>query len=87
MTLENLGKRIRWFRKALKLSQAALAAVLHVARQTISNWERGRAALSADIVPDLCRALKISPNELYGVVVPVLRATSRQGNGLAHAWR
>lgn len=39
--MESLGQRIKRFRKALKLSQAALGDRIGVSQATISQWEDG----------------------------------------------
>lgn len=74
MTLVELGLRIRGFRMMRHLTQAALAAVMNVTRQAISRWEKGRSSLPVCRVPDLCRVLAISPNELFDIRVPVARS-------------
>lgn len=49
MTEPTIGTRIRNARRAAKMSQAELAALLEVSRQTVFFWESDRAK------PDLCR--------------------------------
>lgn len=39
--MNNIGKNIRTLRIRKKLSQDQLAQVLHVTRQTVSNYETG----------------------------------------------
>ena len=39
---ERLGERFRQAREGRGLTQEALAEELHVSRQTVSNWERGK---------------------------------------------
>jgi len=39
--LAEIGKRLRWVRKNLRLSQRELADKLGFAQRTISSWEKG----------------------------------------------
>lgn len=41
-SMEDIGKNIRALRVRKKLSQDQLAQILHVTRQTVSNYETGR---------------------------------------------
>ena len=54
-------KRIR---KEKGISQQKLADELHVVRQTISKWEKGRSAPDADSVLKLAKLLDVSVNDL-----------------------
>ena len=49
-----LGKNIQKIRKEAHLSQESFAEMLHVSRQTISNWENSKS------YPDLETIVKIS---------------------------
>ena len=61
-----IGKRIVDRRKYLSLTQSDLARQMDVARETISNWERGTRQILADDIPTLAKALRVSPNYLFG---------------------
>lgn len=54
-----VGKSITAARKAAGLSQEALAAQLHVTRQTISNWESGRSAPDIESLKALAETLSV----------------------------
>lgn len=62
-----IGKRIRKYRENLGLSQKELAEKIGVSNSRISNWEKGINRPDADILADLCRALKVSPSNLLDV--------------------
>ena len=62
-----IGKRIRKYREDRKLSQKDLADMIGVSNSSISNWEKGINRPDADMLADLCRALKVSPSELLDV--------------------
>lgn len=47
------------FRKAKGLTQQQLAEKLHTTAKTVSNWERKRTCVNADIVSDFIRAFDI----------------------------
>lgn len=53
-------------REAAGLTQAQLAAAIGTGRTAIANWETGVACPRLQDFPDLCRALKTTPNELLG---------------------
>lgn len=61
-----IGQRIKFFRELRRMTQTALAKLLHVSRQAIQKYETGRAMLSVARAQQLCRILKITPNELMG---------------------
>ena len=54
-----LGERIQKYRKMKGLSQEELGKLLHISRQTISNWETGKT------YPDIVSVVKMS--DLYNI--------------------
>ena len=62
-----IGNRIRKYRKDRGLTQEQLADMINVSKGRISNWEQGINRPDADILADMCRALKVSPSELLDV--------------------
>ena len=63
----DIGSRLRKIREERGLSQRQLAEALGVSGSRVSNWEQGLNRPDADMLADLCRALKVSPSELLGV--------------------
>ena len=63
---QNLGKRIRNLREDAHMSQAELARELQVSRQAVSRWESGSSVPDASIVSDLCRALGVKYESVFG---------------------
>lgn len=59
-----LGERLRQLRESNQLSQADLAGKMHLTRQTISGWERGRS------LPDILNIQRLA--EIYGITVDEL---------------
>ena len=62
-----VGGRIKQRRKAFGLSQTELGEALGVTFQQIQKYERGTNAVASTRIVDLCRALEMTPNELFGV--------------------
>ena len=62
----NIGARIKEFRSKAKLTQGALAEKLGVTNRAVSNWESGTNGVDVDLIPALCAALNVSPNDLLG---------------------
>ena len=58
---------IREARQALKLSQQELAEKLGVSRNTVAGWETGHSRPDLDMVPALCKALRVSLASFFGV--------------------
>ena len=52
-----LAENLKALRKAKGLSQEELAARLHVVRQTVSKWEKGRSVPDADLLIRLAEEL------------------------------
>src|SRR6267378_7744406 len=74
-----LAKRQRLVRrrKALGLTQEALAELVTVGRSTVVRWERGESEPLPSIRPKLARALKVSVELLESL----LTAGDQRGNG------
>jgi transcriptional regulator with XRE-family HTH domain len=64
MDLAKLGKNIRKARKALKISQAALADMCGLCRTYVSDVERGARNLSFGSLSKLARALGTKVSQL-----------------------
>ena len=63
---QDLGKRIRKLREDAHMSQTELARELQVSRQAVSRWESGSSVPDASIVSDLCRALGVKYESVFG---------------------
>ena len=64
-----IGNRIRKYREALGISQKQLAELIGVSNGRVSNWEQGINRPDADMLAELCRALKVSPSSLLGITL------------------
>lgn len=62
-----IGNRIRRYRKESGLTQEQLAKRINVTKSRVSNWEQGINRPDADIIGNICRALKVSPSDLLDV--------------------
>ena len=63
-TLENLGKRIVRLRLERRWTQADLAQCLGVARERVSQWERGKHAPRLEFLLTMAQTFQISLDEL-----------------------
>ena len=70
-----VGQNIRHFRKRLALSQEDMAIELCVTRQTISNWETGKAFPDIDMLKRIATTLNVSVD--YLIYDPAERKSSR----------
>ena len=64
---KKIGAVIRMRRVKLGLSQSDLGNALRVSFQQIQKYENGTNAVASTRISDLCRALEITPNDLFGV--------------------
>jgi transcriptional regulator with XRE-family HTH domain len=64
---KKIGSVIRMQRVKLGMSQTELGDALGVTFQQIQKYEHGRNAVASTRISDLCRALEITPNDLFGV--------------------
>ena len=58
--LKEIGKRVRDARHAKNMSQAQLAAALHVSVPYISHIEQGKQAMSVTTLSGICNLLEVS---------------------------
>jgi tellurite methyltransferase len=65
-----IHETIRTLRKQKHLSQQELAQRLGVSYQAVSKWERGLNLPDILLIPELCRILGISTDELLGLSSP-----------------
>lgn len=61
---ESIGNRIQKFRKEKGLTQEELAEKLGVSAQAVSKWENDASCPDITLLPQLCRVLGISADEL-----------------------
>ena len=64
--MSNLSENIKNFRLLRGMSQADLAKIVHRSPNVISNWEKGINSPDVEIVEQLCRLFKVTPNMIYG---------------------
>lgn len=64
--MSNLSENIKNFRLLRGMSQAELAKIVHRSPNVISNWEKGINNPDVEIVEQLCRLFKVTPNMIYG---------------------
>ncbi len=64
---ETLGKRIAAHRKALGLTQDALAEQLGITAQAISKWENGQSCPDITMLPKLAEIFRCTTDELLGI--------------------
>lgn len=60
-------KRIR---KEKSMTQEELAIKVHVARQTVSKWEKGLSIPDVDLLQRIAEALDVEVSELLGAQIP-----------------
>lgn len=60
-----IGKFIQDKRKEKNITQSELAEKLYITDRAISKWERGICLPDAGTMPELCKILKISINDLF----------------------
>lgn len=61
-----IGRRISRLRKEKDMTQPALADIMGVSFQAVSNWERGASMPDIGKLPELAQALGVSVDELLG---------------------
>ena len=67
-----IGKFIKQKRKEKKITQSELAEKLKVTDRAISKWENGNCMSDSGIIPELCKILNITVNDLFsGYIVDI----------------
>lgn len=64
--MSKVNENIRNFRKFRNMSQKELGERLHKSTNVISNWETGTHSPDLDTIEELCKILKVSPDEIFG---------------------
>lgn len=64
---KNISKNITKYRENAGFSQRELAQQLGITPSRISNWEQGANCPTIDILFEVCKALHVSINDIYGV--------------------
>jgi transcriptional regulator with XRE-family HTH domain len=64
---QEIGQRIKHFRKVNSLTQKELAAQIGVAPLYIANVEQGRKGMSVEKLVDICERLNITPSDILTV--------------------
>jgi transcriptional regulator with XRE-family HTH domain len=83
---KKIGWVIRMHRVKSGMSQSELGKALGVSFQQIQKYENGKNAIVSSRIADLCQALEITPNELFGVTERSV-STSPNGSGAADVSR
>lgn len=73
-----LCEQIRRRREALGMEQRALAGLLGITPNAVSNWENGRSRPDVNLLPDICRALRITLYDLFALEDPTSRYSARE---------
>lgn len=64
---KNISKNITKYRENAGFSQRELAQQLGITPSRISNWEQGANCPTIDILFEVCKALHVSINDIYGL--------------------
>lgn len=63
--MNEIGNTIKEIRKERKLTRRELGEMMGIKARTIEGWENGPNNPKAADIPALCKALRITPNQLY----------------------
>ena len=67
MNIKSFGKRLREFRESRGFTQKELAKKINVSQRMINYYENHVVNPPITVIPKLCKALKISSDELLGI--------------------
>jgi len=62
----NINENIKNFRIFRGIKQQELATQLKKSKSVISNWERGENSPDLESCQQLCKILRVTPNQLFG---------------------
>lgn len=71
-------ERIRHYRDRMGMEQKALADLVGVTANSVSNWENGRSRPDVNLLPGICNALNITLYDLFSMDDPTIKYTARQ---------
>ena len=61
-----VSENIKKFRVFRRITQLELGEALGRSKNVVSNWERGDNAPDLDTLAQICRILKVTPNQMFG---------------------
>lgn len=64
--MSKVNENIRNFRKFRGMAQKELGQKLNKSTNVVSNWENGIHSPDLDTIEEICKILKVSPDELFG---------------------
>lgn len=79
----NVGERIKRARKALRLSQAALAEAVGVQTNTVWRWENQRATPDVEAISQIAQTLGVPVAYFF---VKLVKLRSLRGKMLCRLW-
>ena len=62
-----LARRIREVRTEAGLTQAQFGKMLSVSQDTVSLWEKGKSAPTAEYLTEICKLFGVSADDLLGL--------------------
>lgn len=65
--MNTIGHNIKRLRTKKNITQDEMAEALHVSRQTISNWERGKNEPNLEMLSSICAFFQVELSELIEV--------------------
>lgn len=71
-------ERIKHYREKMGIEQKALAKMIGIHPNSISNWENGRTRPDLNLLPSICKALDITLYDLFNADDPTIRYTDRE---------
>lgn len=64
MEMQEIGRRISLYRKAINMTQNDLAEEMGISYQAVSSWERGQTLPDVLKLSDLAKVLKVSVEDI-----------------------
>ncbi len=85
-SLPLICERIRFYRKSRNIEQKVFAEKIGAQANTVNNWEKGRSRPDISLLPQICDALGITLQQLFGQEMPQ-GALSERENKLISRYR
>jgi len=61
-----LGERMKTRKQQLELTYKQLSKMLYLSPGAIQSWMLGETLPRVEMIPEICKALKCTPNYLFG---------------------